>query len=395
VYTRAVGEDNPELVAAKSMGLPTIEGAEMLGRLYELFDQRVSVTGTHGKTSTSAMLSSILVACGKDPTVLIGGKSPDIDGHARLGKTSLFVAEACEAYASFHHLRSSLALITNVDADHLDFYHSHDGVKDAFVKFIGQVDADGIVLACADDPHLQSLKARVDRKWLTFGFAEDADFRVTHVRQIDDGEAFTLSSRDWSVETLLPMFGRHFVSNAAGAIAAAILLGCDPDRAARALRGFRGVGRRMELKGRFGGVTVVDDYAHHPTEIDATLAAAREQYSGRITVVFQPHLFSRTSDHLTSFARALLASDRLVLTNVYAAREDPEAGLQADILFKEVAKLGHKDAHYVPDLAKVAAWLVDRMQPGDVVMTIGAGNVFEAGEHLLDLLRAHPARSSR
>ncbi len=391
VYTRAVPDDNPELSSARKAGIPVIERAEMLGKLYELFSQRVSVTGTHGKTSTSAMLASILVKCGLDPTVLIGGHVPDIGGHARLGRSEIIVAEACEAYASFLHLRSSLALVTNVDKDHLDYYKTYDRVKQAFVDFLMNVDEDGVVLACADDATLMALRDRVRRKWQTYGYAEDATFRIIEVHRTDAGESFTVVGPQWREKVQLPLYGRHFVSNAAGALVAAVELGCDPRDAAAALSSFSGVGRRMELKGRAAGVTVVDDYAHHPTEIAATLAGAREQFAGRLTVVFQPHLFSRTADLLEDFTQALLPVDRLVVTNVYAAREDPESGRQADALFERLQKAGHTDVHYVPDLADVGRWLSESVIEGDVVMTMGAGNIYEAGEDLLALLGSKPA----
>lgn len=395
VYTRAVPEDNPELIAACERGIPVIERAEMLGLLYERFPTRVSVTGSHGKTSTSAMLASILIKCGLDPTVLIGGESLDIGGHARLGRSGIIVAEACEAYASFLHLRSSFALITNVDADHLDFYHTFDGVKQAFRDFISRVDSDGVILACSDNAPLMELRgsmpASADRKWRTYGYAEGADYRITNLHETDKGETFAVTGPDWRQDVRLPAFGPHLASNAAGALAAAVMLGCDPLDAATSLKSYGGVARRMELKGRVSGVTVVDDYAHHPSEISMTLEAARKQYPGRLTVIFQPHLYSRTAEHLEAFARSLSSADRLVITNVYAAREAPEKGVQADALFALIKEMGHNDAHYVPDLAHVAPSLSDRLRAGDTVMTVGAGDVFEAGEYLLALLRANPA----
>ncbi len=393
VYTRAVSGDNPELVAARGRGLPVIERAEMLGQLYDLFEHRVSVAGVHGKTSTSALLGTILIECGADPTVLVGGDVPDLHGHARLGKSSLIVAEACEAYGSFLHLKSSFALIMNIDAEHLDHYKTFEGLKEGFAQFLGNMDEDGIVVACADDDHLMSLRDRFSGSWVTYG-TRRADFQMTEPKPTEGGQIFSLRGPGIQWDNIfLPLSGRHYALNASGAVAAAVMLGYrDMNKICTALRQFRGVGRRMEVKGRVAGITVVDDYAHHPTEIRATLQAALEQFDGRLTVVFQPHLYSRTAEHLTGFAEALYPAERLVITNVFPARETPDKGVQSDALHDAICKLGHTDTHYVPELDDVANWLEKRLKSGDVVMTIGAGNVVEAGEALLRLLRTHPGR---
>jgi len=390
VYTRAVPQDNPELVAARERGLPVLERAEMLGELYELFDRRVSVTGTHGKTTTSGLLASILVRCGADPTVLVGGDVLDLHGGARLGRSSTIVAEACEAYGSFLHLRSSLAVVTNVDADHLDYYHTFDGVKQGFVQFMNAMDQDGVVVACADDPTLMSLRPSVARKWITYGFADGATYQVTSLSSGPSGQTMQVCGPDLEETFPVPLYGRHFALNALGAIVAAVQLGCANMEAIRgALKSFRGVERRMQVKGHAGGVTVVDDYGHHPTEVRATLLAAREQFSGPLTVVFQPHLYSRTAEHLQEFAEALYPAETLVITNVFPARETPDQGVQADALYDTLRRLGHTGVHYVPELHDVAPWLAGHVQPGAVVLTVGAGDVYLAGEGLLGWLRAH------
>jgi len=392
VYTRAVPDDNPELVAARRMGLPVLERAEMLGELYRLFDVRISVTGTHGKTSTTALLGHILTGCGKDPTVLVGGESINLGGHARLGKSSLVVSEACEAYSSFLHLRSSMAVVTNVDEDHLDWYHTFERVKNSFVGFMQQIDEGGLVVACADDRHLMSLRPRVDCRWLTYGFSPTSDVRVGYLTYSEGEQSFEVEGPDWKVGVHLPLPGRHLALNAAGALAAAVELGCDPLEAAAALYDFRGVRRRLEVKGRARGVTVLDDYAHHPAEIRATLEAVSEAFEGPLTVVFQPHLYSRTAEHLHGFAAVLRGVPRVVLTDVYAAREDPERGVQTDALYDLLVRAGHPDVHYVPQLHDVPRWLEEHVRPGDLVITVGAGDVVAAGEQFLRLAGAEAAQ---
>ena len=394
VYTRAVPEDNPEIEAARRQKLPVIERAEMLGQLYSLFGRRASVAGSHGKTSTSAMLAVIMIRCGADPTVLIGGHSPDLDGNARLGLSPLIVAEACEAYGSFLHLRSSLALVTNVDEEHLDHYKTFEGVKDGFTAFLNLVDEDGVIVACLDDPHLMGLRPRCKRRWVTYGSRPEADYRVCEQRKTPEGRAYTLRGPGWQTPVSIPIPGKHFASNSAGAIAAAVELGCDPSEAAKALASFRGVSRRLELKGRANGVTVVDDYAHHPSEIRETVEALKEHYGGRLTVVFQPHLYSRTAEHLEGFARTLAPADRVVLTDVFAAREPLSSGVQTDALYDRMKDDGHPDLTYIHDLPDVAPRLAAEVRPGDVVVTVGAGDVYRAGEDLLRELGANPEEAA-
>lgn len=388
IYTRAINPDNPELVAARQVGLPVIERAEMLGRLYDLFENRVSITGTHGKTTTSAMVGVILSRLDLSPTVLIGGEVPDLDGHGSLGVSSTIVAEACEAYSSFLHLKSSLAIVTNIDVDHLDHYGTFDGVLQGFRGFLENVDPSGTVIAWGEDPNLLAMRPDIPRRWITYGFSMSCDYRLEILEETPQGQRFCINTPDSGrIEVKLPLNGRHFALNATAAIIAAACLGADCQKAADTLADFRGVARRMELKGVEGQITVVDDYAHHPTEIEATLQAALVRYGQSLTVVFQPHLYSRTSDLLDEFARALLPAPRLVLTDVYSARELPSAGVETDALYEVMLQMGHPDLHYVPALQDVPFWLEEHVHPGDTVLTVGAGDVFTAGEQLLRILK--------
>lgn len=388
VYTRAINPDNPELVAARQAGLPVIERAEMLGRLYDLFENRVSITGTHGKTTTSAMVGVILSRLGFSPTVLIGGEVPDLDGHGSLGVSSIIVSEACEAYSSFLHLKSSLAIVTNIDVDHLDHYGTFDGVLQGFRGFLENVDSSGTVVAWGDDRNLIAMRPEIPRIWITYGFSDSCDYRLEILEENRLGQHFCIITPDAGrVDVSLPLNGRHFALNAAAAIIAAACLGADYQKAADILKDFRGVARRMELKGIQSDITVVDDYAHHPTEIEATLQAALVRFGQSLTVVFQPHLYSRTADLLDDFAQALLPAPRLVLTDVYSARELPSAGVETDALYEVLIQMGHPDLHYVPALQDVPFWLEEHVSPGDTVLTVGAGDVFTAGEQLLRILK--------
>lgn len=383
VYTRAVPAENVELKAAREQGIRTIERAEMLGELYRLFARRVSVTGTHGKTSSSAMLAHILARSGMDPTALIGGDVPSLGGHARFGKSDLIVAEACEAYESFLHLRSSAALITNVDTDHLDHYETFDHIKKAFREFIALMDPDAVILACADDPELAEVCQSTGRSYVTYGYADEAAYRITKRRASGMDQTVHVAAPDLDVSFNLKLPGKHYASNAAGAIVMAHLLGCSADKLAVSLDDFVGVKRRSELKGEAKGVRVMDDYAHHPTEIRATLEALRSQFKGKLTVVFQPHQYSRTKQLLEQFAQSLKGSHRLVLTDVYEARADSVQGVNTERLYNRLLEIGAADIHYIPLVEDVAEWLESRVRKGELVITMGAGDVFRAGEDLL------------
>jgi len=392
VASAAVKKDNPELVAARERGLPIISRAEMLGRLMARYPRSVAVSGTHGKTTTTGMIAMILEADGLDPTVLIGGDLPAYGGNARLGGGDVFLAEACEAYDSFLDLDPAVAVITNVEADHLDYYGDLPNILRSFHKFLSQV-TDTVILPGSDAnardliAHLRADPAAP--RVVTFALDGDVSLRTD---KLDADCPAPSYDAVWMGETLgrvtLAVPGMHNVANSLAAVAVGLTLGVPFSAIAEGLRLFVGTGRRFERLGETdGGVLVVDDYAHHPTEIRATLAAARRAYPGRrIVAVFQPHLPSRTRDFRTEFAESFADADWVVLTDIFLARESPLEGVTGAALAALTAdRRGADHVTYVADKAALPSRLAEMVQPGDLVLTLGAGDIRAAGEGLLAL----------
>ncbi|MFQ6058905.1 MAG: UDP-N-acetylmuramate--L-alanine ligase [Anaerolineae bacterium] len=385
VISSAVPLDNPEVVEARRRGIPVLKRAEMLGRLMaEKYS--IAVAGTHGKTTTSAMIALILERAGLDPTVLVGGELMDLGTNAKLGQGEYLVAEADEFDGSFLKAVPRLAVVTNIEADHLDYYGSLEAIVEAFGQFIALVPPDGYVVLCQDDPKVRDLGG-TEGTVVTYGLGQGAEWRATDLRLNGrGGYDFVV----WHGEAQLGPFslgvpGRHNVTNALAAIVVAWLLGLDVDQVRGTLARYRGTRRRFEVKGVVRGVTVVDDYAHHPTEIRATLAAARERYPGQaLWVVFQPHTYSRTRFLLDDFARAFDQADHLVVTAIYAAREHDDLGISSADL---VARMSHPHVRHIADLREAATYLAHRIRPGDVLLTLGAGDVWRVGEEVLAILR--------
>ena len=397
VASAAVKKDNPEIVAARGKGLPVVSRAEMLGRLMARYRRSVAVSGTHGKTTTSAMTALVCEAAGLDPTVLLGGDLPAFGGNARLGASDVFVAEACEAYDSFLDLDPAIAVITNVEADHLDYYGDLDNVLRSFRKFLSQVS--GTAIFCGDDENVTRLAQemrgrRGAARVLRAGLQGGADVQAVCIEQNGPAQTFDVVHGDGTLgRVTLRVPGLHNVTNALGAVAVGLTLGASWGDIARGLEAFTGTGRRFEILGESGGVLVVDDYAHHPTEIRATLAAACAAYPGRrVVAVFQPHLPSRTRDFLENFAEAFADADFVVLTDIYLAREEPLPGLTGATLAALTAdRRGAEHVTYVADKAALPARLLELTQPGDLVLTLGAGDIRAAGEGFLHLLNTSVA----
>jgi len=383
VYSSAVPADSPELVAARQRGLPVIKRAALLGHiLAEL--RGVAVAGTHGKTTTSAMIALILQRARLDPSYLIGGYVPDLDGGARAGSGTHVVAEADEFDGSLSYLRPHIAVITNVEAEHLDYFGTEEHVVAAFREFALQVPPDGALFLCADDPRLRLIAGSWPAEaaqLVTYALDRPAGWTVAE-EVIEDGRWSFVACRAgvaWARCTL-QVPGRHNVANALVAGAVAERLGVTPDVASDALQSFRGVGRRFELHGTTSGVTIVDDYAHHPTEIRATIRAARARFPGqRLAVLFQPHLFSRTRLLLADFGASLSEADLVVIADIYAAREPHDPGVSSRDL---ASVLTPGVGHYGGDLKSAAALLVELLRPGDVAFTMGAGDVNTAIPYL-------------
>jgi len=386
VYTAAVKPDHPELARARALGVPVVPRKVALA---ELVAGRtvLAVSGTHGKTTTTVMATEALVAAGCDPTGIAGGRVGSWNGNARIAGDAAFVVEADEYDQAFLTLHPTVALVNNVEPDHLECYGSVAALEDAFVEFASRAE---LVLVGADDPGALRVAARVGAKARSFGLGPAADIRITDVTQAaaETSARVTLPGMD-PLTVRLQVPGLHNLRNAVGALAATLHLapgGVEP--ALAALYRFRGVGRRFERLGEFGGVEIVDDYAHHPSELVATLAAARQAFPGRrLVAVFQPHLFSRTAAHGVAMGEALAEADVVVVTEVYAAREEPIPGVSGRQVAQAAERAGGS-AIFEPDRAALGRRVLDLLLPGDVVLTLGAGDITRVGAELIQWLRA-------
>ena len=386
IATAALRPDNAEVVEARRLGIPVIGRAEALGRMME-GKKGIAVAGTHGKTTTTALTALILVRAGLDPTVMVGGHVPEIGGNARTGAGPHFVAEADEFDRSFLWLHPHVAVVTAVEEEHLDCYRDLSDIREAFLQFVSHVAEGGFVVLCLDGPNVRPLRPLIASRVVTCGFAPDADVSATGVSLKAGGSAFTLTRKGAAVgQVRLRLPGLHNVQNALTASAVALELGVEAAPIREAIEGFGGVGRRFEALGEKNGVLIVDDYAHHPTKVAATLAAARTLRRRRVVVVFQPHLYSRTRDFAPGFGSALAAADLIVVTDVYAAREAPIEGVTGALIAEAARRAGAKDVAYVPDRGVVAEALAGRVRPGDLVIVMGAGDIRSAGEELLKRL---------
>lgn len=392
VASAAIKKDNPEIIAARTNGIPVISRAEMLGRLMARYPDSIAISGTHGKTTTTGMTAMVLEAGGLDPTVLIGGDLPAYGGNARLGASDVFLAEACEAYDSFLDLDPKVAVITNIEADHLDYYGDLNNILRSFRKFLSQVT--GTAILCGYDKNVRALAEELRTapsgpKVVTFAVRGDVTLRTDELNAAGPQPSYLAV---WQGETLgrimLNVPGMHNVANSLAAVAVGLTLDVPFARIAEGLREFVGTGRRFERLGETrSGALVIDDYAHHPTEIRATLAAARRAYPDRrIVAVFQPHLPSRTRDFKTEFAESFGEVDHVVLTDIFLAREQPLEGVTgAGLAALTADRRGADHVSYVGDKTALPSRLAELVQPGDLVLTLGAGDIRAAGEGLLAL----------
>lgn len=391
VISTAIRPTNPERCEAERRGIEIWHRADVLSAIMAR-NHSVAVSGTHGKTTTTSMLGLMLWRAGIDPTVLIGGELNDFGGNARSGKGEWTVAEADESDASFLKMYPDRIIITNVEADHLDFYRDLNHIKDTFNRFVGNLREGGKVIACLDQPVLAQLIAEKD--WpevLTYSIERrDADMRAEHVEVLEDGRMRFVPV--WRGEVLpavsLQVPGVHNVLNALAALTCGLDLGISVKGLIEGLEMYTGAKRRFQLKGCERGITVIDDYAHHPTEIAATLRAARDRFSQpeprRIVGLFQPHRYSRTARFIRDFGRVLCNTDVLLVTDVYSAGEDPIAGVDAQAIVKQARAAGHTNAHYLPTLDDCRNWLLANLCQGDAMLTLGAGNVYTVGESVLE-----------
>lgn len=389
VVSSAIPERNPELAAARERGIEVWPRARMLAHLAG--ERRtIAVAGTHGKTTTSSMVATMLSRMGLEPTFLIGGEVDGFATNAVNGTGDHYVVEADESDGSFVFLDPWVSVVTNIEADHMDHYSSLEEIDSTFVSFMARTAEKGAVVACADQERLPEIAGRSGRRVVTYGFAETADVRCTDVRPLGTGHVFEAVLPDGtSVECKTTVPGTHNVSNATAAIAVAWVLGVDTTRAATALSSFTGVRRRFDHVAEVSGVTVVDDYAHHPTEVRAVLSAARGLGYGRIWALFQPHRYSRTETFSADFADAFGQADRVILMDVYSAGETPIPGVGGTtILHALLARHPRTRAAYLPHREEIPAYLASRVKDGDLVLTIGAGDVTSMGPLIVQELRA-------
>jgi UDP-N-acetylmuramate--alanine ligase len=396
VTSSAVTKDNPEVQAARAHHIPVIPRAEMLAELMRL-KYGIAVAGMHGKTTTTSMVATVLAAAGLDPTVVVGGRVDSMGSNARLGKSQYLVAEADESDRSFLKLSPILSIVTNIDREHMDCYRDMDDVEQAFLDFMNRVPFYGAVIACVDDERVRSLLPRLERRVITYGADESADFQSKSLGcnpqsgGSSPNSRFEVLNRGKKLgEFDLHVPGHHNVLNATAAIAVGIGLDIPAKKIAEALAQFRGVDRRFQLKGKVDGVTIVDDYGHHPTEIRATLAAARQCGYAKIHVVFQPHRYTRTRDLADDFAHAFSDADTLQVLDIYAASEEPIPGINAEALAEKIRSAGTQ-AEYVSSFIDSAANASSVARDGDLVLTLGAGNVHQIGPMVIEELKKRTA----
>jgi UDP-N-acetylmuramate--alanine ligase len=394
VYSSAIRPDNPEIVRARALEIPIIPRAEMLAELMRT-RYAVTIAGSHGKTTTTSLVATVLRAAGLDPTVVVGGKVNALGSNARHGEGDLFVAEADESDGSFLKLTPTIAVITNIDAEHLDHYGTHDAVKDAFVQHANKVPFYGLCVLCLDHPTVQEILPRIDRRHVTYGVSRQADYRARNARFEGIATRFEAFRRNEPLgEFFVHMPGAHNVLNALSVIAVADELEIPLDVTREALAGFHGVQRRFTVLGQpaiaragaRGDVMIVDDYGHHPAEIEATLDAAQRGFDRRVVVAFQPHRYTRTKHLFDEFTRAFNKADVLVVTEVYPAGERPIEGATGEALAEGIRAHGHRAVSFVRDKGRVAATLYELLEPGDLVIALGAGDINASARELMDLL---------
>jgi len=386
VFSSAVPPDNPELLDARARSIPVIPRAEMLAELMRIQDG-VAIAGSHGKTTTTSLVATILRAAELDPTVIIGGRLNSLGAGGARGRGSLLVAEADESDGSFLHLSPKLAAITNIDPEHLDHYGDLDALKEAFVAFANRVPFYGLVVACLDHPNVQSVVPRIDKRLATYGLTAQADYRARNVCFEGLSTHFDVERRGEALGRFsVRMPGQHNVLNSLAALAIADELRVPMDVVREGLSTFAGVNRRFTVAGERAGITVVDDYGHHPAEIRATLEAASSAYGRRLVVAFQPHRYTRTHHLFAELTQAFNRADVLLLTDVYAAGEQPIEGAGSEELVQAIRLHGHHDVTYVPSRADLPEALRERVREGDIVLTLGAGDITHTAREFLALL---------
>jgi len=393
VYSSAVKEGNPEIVAARDRGIPVIPRAEMLAELMTLKPYAVAVAGTHGKTSTTSMIATVLGHAGIDPTTVVGGVVDTLGSNARLGASEWFVTEADESDRSFLMLYPTIAVVTNIDKEHMESYKGMDDVVQCFLDFVNKVPFYGATVICLDDPNIQLMMPRMKRRRVTYGLTAQAEISARNITYHGFGSTFSVVRRGGELgEIELPVPGEHNVYNALAAMAVALELDIPFEKIVAAFKTFKNANRRFQLKGEIDGITVVDDYGHHPTEIVATLSAAKNAAAGRRkVVVFQPHRYSRTKELMDDFVVAFNNADVLFLLDIYAASEAPIDGITAEVLAENIRRYGHRSVTYIGDVDNAAEKVVPELESGDFVITLGAGSVTRLSDEIVQRLKGRQA----
>ncbi|MBL8025153.1 MAG: UDP-N-acetylmuramate--L-alanine ligase [Fibrobacteres bacterium] len=387
VYSSAVKQDNPELVEAHEHHVPVLRRAEMLGQLMRM-KFSVAVAGTHGKTSTTSIVGKLLSDGGFDPSIIVGGVAKRTETGAVMGASNYMVVEADEFDRSFLKMPPSIAVMTTLESEHLDCYKDLDDIKDAFVGFAEQVPFFGCTILCIDEPTLLSIIPRLRKNVvITYGFSAQADYRCVDRVFTGTGSRFKVEHRGeilGSVELNVP--GDHNVKNAMAGISVAFEMGMPFEKIAQSLKSFENMRRRFEIKGEKKGIMIVDDYAHHPTEIKATLQAAKDTYGRRVIALFQPHLYTRTRDFYRDFGSSFINADMLIVTDVYASREMPIEGVSGQLVADAAIEFGHRKVKYIPDRKEILKYVKGKMVEGDVIITLGAGDIWKTGEEILEVI---------
>jgi UDP-N-acetylmuramate--alanine ligase len=386
VISSAIRQGNPEIEVAEQRLIPVIPRAEMLAELMRM-KIGIAIAGTHGKTTTTSLIATVLAAGGLDPTVVIGGRLNSIGSNARLGQGDFLVAEADESDGSFLKLMPTIAVVTNIDPEHLDYYHGIEEIKEAFLSFLNKIPFYGLAVLCLDHPNIQSLIPRLKKRFTTYGLTTQADFQAKEI--VFEGLSATFDALHHQKEIgrlKLQMPGLHNVYNALATLATAFELDIPFEVVQETLRDFSGIQRRFQIKGEKNGILIVDDYGHHPVEIMATLRAARTGWGRRIVAVFQPHRYTRTQALFQDFMTAFNDANVLILTDIYPAGEDRIEGVEAKALYEGIRDYGHKDVTYIADKKEIVNHLLRIITPGDVVITMGAGDIWQVSEELVKQL---------
>lgn len=388
VASTAIPSNNVELVAAKKRGLPIIHRGEMLARLMDR-QKGIAIAGTHGKTTTTSMMALVFEKTSLDPTIIIGGELTDIGGNAKLGRGEYLIAEADESDGSFLKLNPHIEVITNIEDDHLDYYKNEANIVAAFRQFITKVPPDGLLVACWDNARMRELLTGYSRPYQTYAIErQDADYTMRHIRldyRTTAGDVYYQGNLLGRLELRVP--GRHNLSNALATVAAGRFAGIDFASIARALSEFKGAGRRFQYVGEIRGIRVVDDYAHHPSEIKATLKAARQMKNGRVISVFQPHRYTRTAFLGERFGAAFGDADVIIVSEIYSAGEPPIEGVSAQNIVAAIEKHEGREVVYLPDRRDIVDYLAATARPGDLILTLGAGDIWQAGVELVNRLK--------